>query len=152
MIRDVEKSDSAAIARIYNHYIKNTIITFEEAEVTPDEISGRIEKLLSASLPWLVAEEKGSVLGYVYAGKWRGRSAYRFSVESTVYVAPASKGRGIGSLLYRELLSMLEQAGIHAVMGGGLHCLIPRALPYTRNLVLKKWLNSKKREPSSENG
>ena len=69
MIRGVTESDSATIAAIYNHHIKNTIFTFEEEEVTSDEISGRIENVLSGSLPWLVAEEKGNVIGYGLCNK-----------------------------------------------------------------------------------
>ena len=137
MIRDVKKSDSAAIAAIYNHYIKNTIITFEEEEITPDEISGRIENVLSESLPWLVAEDKGNVIGYAYATKWRIRSAYRFSVESTVYLAAASTGKGIGSMLYNALLSKLKNKGIHAVMGG-------IALPNPSSIALHEKFGFKK--------
>ena len=137
MIRGVTESDSATIAAIYNHYIKNTIFTFEEEEVTSDEISGRIENVLSGSLPWLVAEEKGNVIGYAYATKWRIRSAYRFSVESTVYLEPNSIGKGIGSMLYSELLSVLKKTGIHAVMGG-------IALPNPSSIALHEKFGFKK--------
>ena len=118
MIRKSDVSDSEAIANIYNYYIKNTIITFEEKELTPDEISGRIENVFSESLPWIVAENRGKVIGYAYATKWKTRSAYRFSVESTVYLEQTSVGNGIGSMLYNELLSLLKDSGIHAVIGG----------------------------------
>jgi len=118
MIRNANSSDAIVLATIYNHYIKNTIITFEEQEVTPAEIDNRVHNVISDSLPWLVAEEKGEVVGYAYATKWRVRSAYRFSVESTVYLDKAYSGKGIGSMLYGELLSSLENKGIHAIMGG----------------------------------
>ena len=118
MIRKSDVSDSVAIANIYNHYIKNTIITFEEKELTPDEISRRIENVFSESLPWIVAENGGKMIGYAYATKWKTRSAYRFSVESTVYLEPSSVGNGIGSRLYNELLSLLKDSGIHVVLGG----------------------------------
>ena len=117
MIRKVEISDSIAIACIYNHYIKNTIITFEEKEVTQDDISSRIENMLSESLPWIVVESNNSVVGYAYATKWKTRSAYRFSVESTVYIKNNFVGNGLGSLLYKELLSKLKDSGIHVVIG-----------------------------------
>jgi L-amino acid N-acyltransferase YncA len=86
LIRKVKQSDSFNIARIYNHYIKNTIITFEEQEVSPDDISNRIENVLTEPLPWIVAEKGYDIAGYAYATKLRTRSAYRFAVESTVYV------------------------------------------------------------------
>ncbi len=82
------------------------------------EMARRIEDVQSASLPWLVAEEGSQILGYAYATQWRARSAYRFSVEITVYLAPEYTGRGIGSKLYGQLFPILQARGIHAVMGG----------------------------------
>ena len=78
----------------------------------------RIGDVQFASLPWLVAEEQRQVAGYAYAAPWKTRSAYRFSVEITVYLAPANVGRGIGSLLYRHLFGTLQTLGVHAVIGG----------------------------------
>jgi phosphinothricin acetyltransferase len=117
-IRAAAPADAAAIAAVYNHYIAQTVVTFEEELVSPAEIARRIEDVRSASLPWLVAEQAGRLAGYAYATKWRPRSAYRFSAEVTVYLAPADAGRGIGSKLYAELFPMLRARGIHAVMGG----------------------------------
>ena len=117
-VRAAELSDSSAIAAIYNHYVANTIITFEEEPVEAADIARRIGNVRSASLPWLVAEEDSRVAGYAYATPWKARSAYRFSVEVTVYVALESAGRGIGSMLYSNLFSHLHTLGIHAVIGG----------------------------------
>jgi L-amino acid N-acyltransferase YncA len=118
MIRNAISSDSSMIASIYNHYIRNTIITFEEQEVSPDEISNRINNVFSESLPWIVADVSGKIIGYAYATKWKIRSAYRFSVESTVYVEPNNFRRGIGNELYECLLKLLKEAHIHTVLGG----------------------------------
>src|SRR5436190_3448373 len=96
-IRAAASADAAGIAEIYNHYVTQTVITFEEELVSAAEIARRIEGVRSASLPWLVAEQASRVLGYAYATKWQTRSAYRFSAEITVYLAPADVGRGIGS-------------------------------------------------------
>lgn len=82
------------------------------------EIARRIEEVQSASLPWLIAETGGQLAGYCYATRWRTRTAYRFAVEITVYVARHSGGRGIGSTLYTHLLPKLRSAGIHSVIGG----------------------------------
>jgi phosphinothricin acetyltransferase len=118
MIRAATGADAGAVAEIYNHYIANTVVTFEEEVLPAAEIARRIETVQSASLPWLVAELGGQVAGYAYAGKWHARSAYRFSAEITVYLAPAQVGRGLGSKLYGELFPMLRDRGIHAVIGG----------------------------------
>jgi phosphinothricin acetyltransferase len=117
-IRAAELSDSSAIAAIYNHYVAKTVITFEDEPIEAAEIARRIGDVRSASLPWLVAEENSQVVGYAYATPWKARPAYRFSVEVTVYVALDSAGRGIGSMLYSNLFSILETLGIHAAIGG----------------------------------
>jgi phosphinothricin acetyltransferase len=106
------------IAQIYNHYVKESVITFEEEPVTDSEMAARIAEVRSASLPWLIAEDSSQLTGYAYAAPWRKRSAYRFSVENTVYVAPEWVGRGVGSLLYGVFLPILQAQQIHAVMGG----------------------------------
>ena len=118
MIRPATASDSAAIARIYNHFILDTTVTFEEQAVSAQQMAERIEEVASASLPWLVAEQAGKVVGYAYATKWKGRCAYRFSVESTVYLAPGFAGMGVGSKLYDALFAALRERGTHVVIGG----------------------------------
>ncbi len=118
MIRKVGISDSKQIAIIYNHYIKNTVITFEEASVTEIEIGRRIEETNSNKLPWLVAEEGGQIVGYAYASKWKGRCAYRFSVEITVYLSPTKTHNGWGTKLYSELFEQLKGLKVHSVIGG----------------------------------
>lgn len=117
-IRAALVSDAAAVSAIYNHYVAETAITFEEEPVSAAEMARRIEGVLSASLPWLVAEEGADVVGYAYATHWRARPAYRYSVEITAYVARRHAGRGIGSRLYRQLFPILQARGVHAVMGG----------------------------------
>ena len=117
MIRPASPSDAAAVAAIYNHYVAKTTISFEEEDVTVAEMAQRIADV-GAKLPWLVFEQDGAVLGYAYATPWRVRSAYRFSVESTVYVAPGHGGKGIGSALYRSLIGALREGGLQVVIGG----------------------------------
>ncbi len=115
-IRPAERADAARIAEIYNHYVAQTVVTFEEEAVAAGEMARRVEEVQGASLPWLVAEDDGRVVGYAYAAKWRPRSAYRFSVEVTVYLGPDDGGRGIGSGLYGEVFPVLQRQGLHAVM------------------------------------
>jgi L-amino acid N-acyltransferase YncA len=117
MIRPVESRDAEAIAKIYNHYVLNTVITFEEVEVSVEEMSARIKLIQSANYPWLVAEENGVVVGYAYASTWKARAAYRHTLESTVYVDAKFVGKGIGRKLYDALFAILREQSIHVVIG-----------------------------------
>jgi L-amino acid N-acyltransferase YncA len=85
-VRAVTPSDAGTIAAIYNHYVLQTIVTFEEAPVTASEISKRIEEVQETSLPWLVAERAGTIAGYAYASRWRTRYGYRFSSTDRIQV------------------------------------------------------------------
>ena len=118
LIRVAKPDDSAALAQIYNHYIANDIATFEEDPIDADAMAIRVADVIGKSLPWLVAEDDGKIVGYAYAGSWKARSAYRFSVESTVYLDPNCMHRGIGSELYSALIAELRVRNIHAVIGG----------------------------------
>lgn len=116
LIRNVRSSDSKCIADIYNYYILNTIITFEEEEVSPEEIERRIEKV-TKSYPWIVLEENDKVVGYAYGSQFRVRNAYRFTTETTVYFHPSETGKGYGVKLYRDLLKRLKQMGFNMALG-----------------------------------
>lgn len=118
LVRSATTADAEAIAAIYDHYVSNTTITFEEQPVAPLQMAARIEEVRATTLPWLVAEQSDRVVAFAYAGKWKGRCAYRHSVESTIYVDPALAGRGIGTRLYRALLVELRGRSIHVVIGG----------------------------------
>jgi L-amino acid N-acyltransferase YncA len=117
MIRLATPADAPAICTIYNHYVRTSTITFEENPVADEDMAQRIADV-SASLAWYVFEHDGRVAGYAYATPWRTRSAYRFSVESTVYVSHRHPGLGIGSRLYQTLIEHLRALGIHTVLGG----------------------------------
>ena len=118
VVRAATAADAEAVAAIYNHYVIETVVTFEEEPVAPPEIARRIAEVQAAALPWLVADLGGEVVGYSYATRWRPRRAYRFSTEVTVYVAPDRGRRGIGSLLYARLLAILAESGVHVALGG----------------------------------
>jgi phosphinothricin acetyltransferase len=118
MLRAATTTDAAAIAEIYNYYVLNTIITFEEEAVPVAEMAQRLTDVLGGGLPWFVWEEGGRVLGYAYAGKWKSRCAYRYSVESSIYLAPSATGRGLGTKLYLALIDALRAKGIHSIIGG----------------------------------
>lgn len=117
MIRAATSGDASAIAAIYNHYVTNTTITFEENAVAQSDMASRIDNV-SAQLPWYVYERDGEIIGYAYATPWRARSAYRFSVETTVYVAPGYSRQGVGLQLYTALIDALRGKEIQVVLGG----------------------------------
>jgi phosphinothricin acetyltransferase len=116
-LRPVHRADAAALCAIYNYHVLNTIVTFEEDAVSEHEMAERIVEV-TRSFPWLVLEVEGAVAGYAYAGTWKTRSAYRYSVESTVYVAEDRLGRGYGARLYSALLYDLRGRHLHSVIGG----------------------------------
>ncbi len=118
LVRPAGVRDSAEIVAIYNHYVTNTIVTFDEDTLPASEMARRIEATLGESMPWLVAERDGVVIGYAYATKWKARRGYRFSTEVTVYLAPGEDGRGVGSMLYSRLLDELKSLGMRTAIGG----------------------------------
>ena len=118
MIRPVTRDDVESIVIIYNYYIINSTVTFEEEPISSDEMANRIVETTSNSMPWLVFEQEGKVIGYAYATLWKRRSAYRFSAESTIYLAPDQNRQGVGSQLYEALFIQLRQKGFHTVIGG----------------------------------
>jgi len=117
MLRFVRPDDAAPICAIYNHYILHTPITFEESPLAPQEMESRILEVVE-TLPWLVCEEDGKLIGYSYASPWKHRSAYRHSVEVTVYLHSHSAGKGKGTELLGALLAELRSRRIHCVIGG----------------------------------
>ncbi|HCE45566.1 MAG TPA: phosphinothricin acetyltransferase [Lentisphaeria bacterium] len=116
MIRKARTSDAEKICSIYNYYIENTVITFEEVPLSARGMAKRI-KDTGKDFPWIVYVEGGQVLGYAYTTKWKTRSAYRHTLESTVYLHHDAVGKGIGTKLYKTLLPMLKKKGYHAVVG-----------------------------------
>jgi len=118
MIRAATERDAQTIAEIYNYYIEQTVVTFEERTIPPQEVVERMGKVAGANLPWLVAEDNGVVIGYAYAARWNVRSAYRHSVETTIYLANSSRSKGWGTRLYQALFDTLRHTSIHAVIGG----------------------------------
>lgn len=117
MIRSASAADAHAISTVYNHFILQSTATFEEAAITPQEMAQRMEAS-AGRLPFLVAEIDGAVAGYACAAPWKTRSAYRHTVETSVYVAAGFAGMGLGSRLYQALLQDLRARGVHAVLAG----------------------------------
>lgn len=116
-IRSATAADSGAFARIYNHYVATTIVSFEESAVTEADMAARLAAIESLRWPWLVAEGADGVCGYAYADRWKARAAYRHTVEVTVYIDPAQIGRGLGTQLYAALFDRLRYTDAHAAIG-----------------------------------
>lgn len=118
LIRPVRAADIAAIADIYNHYITHTTVSYEEKCLNHSDMAARLNHVLEAGFPWLVAEVEGQVAGYCYAYRWHTRSAYRHTAEITVYLDPAFTGQGLGTALYQALFAALGHMHIRFVIGG----------------------------------
>lgn len=117
MIRNVRLKDAKEIAGIYNYYILNSVVTFEETPVRSEEIEARIDSI-TTMFPWIVYEIDGRIIGYAYASEWKSRCAYKHSVESTIYLKQGEGNKGIGSVLYQELVKQLREMDLHAIISG----------------------------------
>ncbi len=110
-IRDATEADIEAIRVIYAHHVEHGVASFELAAPDAAETARRRDAVLAAGLPYLVAEAGGGVAGFACAGPYRGRPAYRHTLETTVYVAPNSLGRGVGRALLGALIARCEGLG-----------------------------------------
>ncbi len=116
MIRDVKIEDAKSICEIYNHYIKNTSITFEVGEIDKDTMAERIADI-SEKFFWIVYEKEGKILGYAYVSSFKNRSAYNNTVEGSVYIRKDKAGKGIGSTLLSQLITRCRERNYHTVIG-----------------------------------
>lgn len=134
-IREAKDEDMAAIQAIYAFYVERTAHSFEEVPPSVEEMRRRRADIAALGLPYLVAEEDGEILGYTYARHFRERSAYRYTIEDSIYVAPFVTGRGIGKALvsalvdrcmalgYRQMIAVIGDSGnagsigLHRSMG-----------------------------------
>lgn len=117
IVRPVSAGDELAISAIYNWYIANTVVTFEEDILSAETMAGRIQTD-DDTCPWCVVEVEGRVLGYAYATPWKPRSAYRKSRETSVYLHRDAAGKRLGTLLYKHLINELRQTPIHLLIAG----------------------------------
>jgi phosphinothricin acetyltransferase len=136
MIRTCVAADAEQICGIYNHYVRETVVTFEELPVSVDAMAQRISEI-AARLPWLVWDKEGVILGYAYATPWKARTAYRHSAEASIYLSPQATRRGLGSRLYKALVEELRLRGLHCVIGGA-------ALPNPASVALHEKLGFSK--------
>ena len=116
LLRPAIPADIPAITRIYAHAVKRGTASFELDPPDEAEMLKRQRALLDGGFPYLVAESDGAIAGYAYAGAYRTRPAYRFSVEDSVYVDPAMHKRGIGRLLLERLIAEAERRGFRQMI------------------------------------
>lgn len=116
LIRDSTAADVVAIQSIYGWHVLNGLASFEETPPSVEELLGRRSSVLALNLPHLVAEEAGSVIGFSYASLYRTRSAYRFTVENSVYVRHDTVARGVGRALLAELIARCERLDLHQMI------------------------------------
>ena len=115
LIRPSTDADVGAITAIYGWNVLNGLGTFEEIPPDSAEMARRRAVFLDKGLPYLVAEQDGVVLGYAYAGPFRLRAAYRYTVEDSVYVGPDAVGKGVGKALLAALIEACEALGLRQI-------------------------------------
>jgi L-amino acid N-acyltransferase YncA len=143
IIRPAEPGDAEAFAAIYAPHVLHGTATFEETPPDAVEMARRFGEVAAQGLPWLAAEADGAVFGYAYAGLFRTRSAYRVSVEDSIYIAREACGRGVGRRLLERLIALCAEQGrttMAAVIGDSANTASIRlheALGFTHAGVLK---------------
>ncbi|GHU96001.1 hypothetical protein FACS1894208_09850 [Clostridia bacterium] len=106
--------DAEVLAAIYSPYVTGTVITFELEPPTADDFRRRIEKI-TTDYPYIVMEIDGEIVGYAYASRYRERAAYNWDVESSIYLRMDCRQKGLGKVLYTELLNRLQARGFYNV-------------------------------------
>jgi len=116
-IRDVEANDLPDIREIYNYYVVNSVVTFDEDEMTLREWKAKFATLTKLKMPFIAAVAPGgTVLGYALVSPWKSKAAYRYTVENSIYIRPAATGKGLGRALLAELLDRSKKAGLKEVL------------------------------------
>lgn len=116
IIRAATADDAAALAAIYGHHVLHGLGTFEEEPPSAAEMESRRAAIIARDLPYLVAEDGGRVLGFAYAGPFRLRQAYRYTLEDSVYIAPDAVGRGVGKAVLSAVVEACEALGVRQLV------------------------------------
>ena len=116
-IRDATVADLPHVRAIYNHYVLNTVVTFDEDEMTLRALRHKFANARKLGMPYLVAvSPSNQILGYAYVYPWKEKAAYRYTVESSIYLGPASTGKGLGKALLAALIERSKQAGLKEII------------------------------------
>jgi len=116
IVRPATSADAEALAEIYGDAVLNGFGTFEEEPPSAAEMERRRRAIAERGLPYLVAETDGRILGFAYAGPFRPRAAYRYTLEDSVYVAPDAAGRGVGRAVLSAVIEACEALGVRQLM------------------------------------
>jgi L-amino acid N-acyltransferase YncA len=123
MIRKATTEDAEQISNIYNYYVENTYISFDEE---PKSVDVFIDMINSGN-PWLVYKEDAQIIGFAYTSPWKTKRAYRLTHESTIYFKHGTSGKGLGSKLYSQLISNAREQDLHSLVA----CI---ALPHDQSV------------------
>lgn len=115
MIRPVTLQDAPAITSIYNEYVEHSVVTFETLPISEETMRSRIAEI-QQSYPYLVYEAEGQVIAYSYVHAWKTRKAYEHTAETTIFVHPDHKQKGIGAELVRHLIEECRQRHFHILI------------------------------------
>lgn len=116
-IRRAERRDIPDIREIYNYYVTNSVVTFDEKKWTHRQWVEKFEHLQKLGLPFLVAEAaNGQVLGYAYVSPWGGKSSFRYTAENSIYLGPGATGKGLGRALLEALIEASEEFGLQQMV------------------------------------
>jgi len=115
-VRPATPDDLPAIHSIYSHHVLHGLASFEESAPPLEEMRRRFDDVRGRRLPYLAADFGGALIGYGYCAPYRSRSAYRYSLEDSIYVRQGSEGRGVGAALLRELVSRCEGLGYRSII------------------------------------
>ena len=116
-IREATPADLPHVREIYNHYVANSTVTFDEDPLSLRELRAKYANLEKLGLPFIVAVSPGGqVLGYAYVFPWKTKAAYRFTVENSIYLGPAATGKGLGRALMTELIARSKAKGLKEIV------------------------------------
>lgn len=116
-IRDATDRDLPWVRSIYNHYVANSTVTFDEEPMTLRQLRAKFQHMSKLGFPFVVAESPGGeILGYAYVYPWKDKAAYRYTVENSIYLGPAATGKGLGRVLLAELIERSKAAGIKEIV------------------------------------
>lgn len=117
MIRDFKAQDIQQLLDIYNYYVLDTVVTFDNIALSFETFSNKVSRI-NSEYPFIVFEENNEVLGYAYGSKFRQKPAYKHSVEATIYLKNGTQGKQIGTKLYAKLLDKFKEQNYHIILGG----------------------------------
>ena len=116
-IRDAGMPDMPYVREIYNHYVANSTVTFDEVPMTLKEMRSKFQRVTKLGMPYIVAVSPSEeILGFAYVYPWKEKAAYRYTVENSIYLRPASTEKGLGKVLMAELIERSRAAGVKEII------------------------------------